>query len=58
MQLKTRARPERRLGAPISLVGSVMGHTLIGQFWVHRCDVAVLFAARAHRKFSWLVLSV
>src|SRR6516164_1501003 len=35
-----------------------MDHTLIGQFWVRRCDVAVLFAARAHRKFSWLVLSV
>jgi hypothetical protein len=37
--------PDRRLGAPISLAGSAMGHTQIGQLWVRWCDVAVWFAA-------------
>jgi hypothetical protein len=36
----------RRLGAPISRVGSGMDHTQIGQLWVRWCDVAVWFSAR------------
>jgi hypothetical protein len=34
-------RAKRRLGASISLVGSEMDHTQIGQLWVRWCDVAV-----------------
>jgi hypothetical protein len=33
----------RRLGAPSSLVGSVMDHTQIGQLWVRWRDVVVWF---------------
>jgi hypothetical protein len=43
--LEASGRPYRRLSAPISLVGSVMDHTQIGQLWVRWCDVAVSFAA-------------
>jgi len=40
---RRRFHAERRLGAPVSLVGSAMDHTQIGEFWVRwwmwRCGV-------------------